>query len=142
MWTALSLCTSPDGIWVQAVTSKTARSFIWPVYSSNPPSPALPHQLLFGRGNVYHTLNQRFCGNLLLLDLAGTFLLQSRLSGFSRWICVPENLHVLLYLCSPLLLHFQHVVAGRKYNMILGLAFQFHCIFMGQAESQCLELLG
>lgn len=57
-------------------------------------------------------------------------------------IPAPENPHVLLNLCPPPLLHFQYVVTERKYNMILGLAFQFHCIFMGQAESPSLELLG
>lgn len=62
--------------------------------------------------------------------------------AFSWWIPAPENLPVLLNLCPPPLLRFQYVVVERKYNMILGLAFQFHCIFMGQAESPSLELLG
>lgn len=55
---------------------------------------------------------------------------------------MPEDLHVLLCLHPPPLLRFQYVVVERKYNMILGLTFQLHCIFMGQAETQHLELLG
>lgn len=42
----------------------------------------------------------------------------------------------------PAFLFNTYVVAEGKYHMILGQAFQFHCIFMGQAESQHLELLG
>lgn len=59
--------------------------------SSQPPSPSTgpAPQLLFRKGNVDHTPNQRLCGNwLLLLDLAFTFLLP-----------VVEKLLVLLYLC-------------------------------------------
>lgn len=75
-------------------------------------------------------------------------LLVLALSPFCSRVCLfpagprAENLHVLFYLLPPLLLRFQYVVAKRKYNMILGLAFQFRCIFMGRAESQPWELLG
>lgn len=65
-------------------------------------------------------------------------------SPFCSGICFhPVDLHFLLYLSLPPSFIFStYVVVERKYNMILGLAFQFHCIFMGQAESQFLELLG
>lgn len=77
--------------------------------------------------------------DLLVLAVAVTFLLES---ACSLCILMPENLHVLFSLHPPPLLHFQYVVAERKYSMILGLAFQFRCIFMGRAECQHWELLG
>lgn len=76
--------------------------------------------------------------NLLVLALSPFC---SRVCLFPADPCARESACP-FSLRPPPLLHFQYVVAKRKYNMILRLAFQFYCIFMGRAESQHWELLG
>lgn len=84
---------------------------------------------------MYQAPSQRLCWNLLLLGLPVTFLLQS-------WLSPGGSALPLVSAPSPRLLFNTYLVAEGKCHMILGQAFQFHCTFMGQAESQHLELLG
>lgn len=129
MGIALSPCTPPDGIWVQAVTGNTAGKLN--LASPSPPPRALPPQLWFGRG-TFIAPQTKVCWNSLLLHLLVNFC--SRVSfhlvdlGFLSY---PRPIPP-----TPAFIFNTYVVVERKYNTILGLAFQFHCIFFFNGTSR------
>lgn len=111
------------------------KSLIWVAYSSYLSSLALLLVQVWKGECLLHPKPK------IMLEFAAAVFarhLSAQESAFT-----PVDLDFLLYLSPPPSFLFNtYVVVERKYNMILGLAFQFHCIFMGQAESQLLELLG
>lgn len=108
---------------MHAVTGKTAGKLNLASLQQLPTFTGPAPSALVWKGYVYRTPNQRVCWNLLLLDLPVNFC--SRVSFHLVDLCF------LLYPRPPPSFIFNtYVVVERKYNMILGLAFQFRCLFL------------